>query len=754
MSQAVQVKCPSCQNALRVPANIGDVCLKCKFCGYLLQLKKKAAAPTPPPASTGFPTAPYGPSAMPEYTPPAAPPTFNYNQPPIGAPPAHYPQPLVETLPDAGPSSYNPAFEDAGKKYKGRGKKYKGPSKNAEKIKWIIIGVVVLAGVGVSAAMLVKSNRNRDANVTQATDKENKQTRNDQLPTDLSKYSKENGGVKPTIEKSTGPMPRRMLAISITNYLYANSLQYGAGLSEKDSQRRDFFKSLDRLATGWRIPKEQTFYLTDGPVAEGKTDWKYPPLKMMVEGMIDAFLESCRPQDRIVLVFAGHAIEVDGVAYLVPLEGELEEINSLIPLKKIYDKLAECPAQEKLVIFDVCRFDPGRGVERPAFGKMSEPLEKALHESPEGVSVWTSCSKDEFAFEYEYAQVSVPEVRSFEFRGSVFFALFAAADNKGIFGKRFDGTAMHDPKDPLPIKPLSEFIERGSLAAVKDLEGKTQHPKLTYKPPVQAVPYNASEALAAKFEKPTPPPTAKRETVVALFNEVQLPPLKSIRKTSDDGMRFPDTLPFKEQDLKDYADDGPKFDEIQKDPAKFMKDYPLRVATVNAMVKMRELRKNANDELPESFKAPITDAMKKTITDKYQRVITDTQSDLEELRENLDSMGKKKEMEKSKRWLANYDYTFAQVKARLAYIFEYNLALGNVKLEKLPELDPKIQKGWRLASVEKMVSPKDIRDLAQEAKDAMAEIVKEHPNTPWAVLSKTQRHAAFGLQWQPQAIEQ
>ena len=91
------------------------------------------------------------------------------------------------------------------------------------------------------------------------------------------------------------------------------------------------------------------------------------PLKMVIEGSIDSFLSTSRDQDRIILAFSGHAIEKDGKAYLAPLEGELDDLSTMIPLDEI-SKLAKCPAQEKLVIFDVCRFNPNRGIERPAFG--------------------------------------------------------------------------------------------------------------------------------------------------------------------------------------------------------------------------------------------------------------------------------------------------------------------------------------------------------------------------------------------------
>ena len=91
-----------------------------------------------------------------------------------------------------------------------------------------------------------------------------------------------------------------------------------------------------------------------------------------------------------------------------------------------------------------------------------------------------------------------------------------------------------------------------------------------------------------------------------------------------------------------------------------------------------------------------------------------------------------------------------EARIRLAYIMEYNLELGKVKLEQLPEIDPKLHKGWRLLASEKMLSPKDVRDMGEEGKTALSEIVKEHANTPWAVLAeKTQRSMVIGLKWQP-----
>ena len=60
-----------------------------------------------------------------------------------------------------------------------------------------------------------------------------------------------------------------------------------------------------------------------------------------------------------------------------------------------------------------------------------------------------------------------------------------------------------------------------------------------------------------------------------------------------------------------------------------------------------------------------------------------------------------------------------------------------------------IHNGWRLASHEKIQSPKEIKDLASDSKRLLNEIIQENPGTPWEVLAKRERFVALGLAWQP-----
>jgi hypothetical protein len=721
-----------------------------------------AAAPAPAQTRPAPASAlPLSPDRLPEYTPPVpqqyAPPQqasvpMGYAPTAYGPAPNAYhpaPMPLDEPVASTAQSDFNPAFEVAGRRHTGRGT-YRGP-RNSGLGKWIALGVIFLIGSAALAIVLFKRDWFDDKpgggspGQEQVKGNEPNEGNNPGSGNHQPVIKIDSGGKKPTPMAQVGPMPRRILAISINEYLYVNPLRYGTIVVTNDNQRKDFYKAIERLATGWRVPKDQVYYLTDGPIDNGRIDQEHPPLKPVVEGAIENFLKESRAQDRILVVFSGHAVEKDGEAYLVPIEGEFDEPTTLIPLKSVYEKLAKCPAQEKLIVFDVCRMDPGRGIERPIFGEMTPELEKALHDSPEGVSVLTSCSAGQFAYEYEYWQASVPGLYRQEQYGSIFTSLFFAADNKALLSK------LTKPEDPLPLGNLLDYLNEFVPAAVKDLEKKEQKPKFTAKPRKEWLAYNKDETLARRVDFPKPPPTAKPAEVKKIFEELKLPPIKSAINKGEKDLNLADNYPFTEESLKDYMTSGPTFEDIQKAPEKYKDEFPLRVATVAALLEMRTLRAdNTKDELPNRFNAPINDATKARITGVYQRTITTRQGILQEQLDDLAAAEKHRDKEKSKRWLATFDYAYAQAKIRFAYIAEYNLAFGKVKTDALPELTEEQMKtgGWMIKSQEKMASPKDIRDLAEEGKQTMAELSKSHPNTPWAVMAKMNRNIVLGVVWQ------
>src|SRR5262249_28250378 len=151
------------------------------------------------------------------------------------------------------------------------------------------------------------------------------------------------------------PFPRRALLVSVHNYLYANPTNPGGPIASQPSVT----SILGRFSgAALKIPPAQIGHLSD--MAKQPTS----PIKPVIEETIKSFLAGSRAQDRLLLLFVGHAVEIKGEGYLVPIEGELGNADTLIPIKWVYDQLAACKARQKVLVLDVCRLDPSRGLER------------------------------------------------------------------------------------------------------------------------------------------------------------------------------------------------------------------------------------------------------------------------------------------------------------------------------------------------------------------------------------------------------
>ncbi|MBX7103128.1 MAG: hypothetical protein K1X57_03555 [Gemmataceae bacterium] len=536
--------------------------------------------------------------------------------------------------------------------------------------------------------------------------------------------------------------PRRILAISIHQYFFLNPTLFG-------SPKRSTGAWVERVSEKWNIPRDQIFLLTDAANNRGSI----PPIKPIIEATIESYLASSRPQDRIVLLWCGHATALDGKAYLVPIDGELTNKDSLIGLDWLYDRMAKCSARQKLLIFDAARRDPGRGQERPGPGPLDPVVGKALAAPPAGVQVWSSCSNTEQSLEFKYA---IHENADFE--GSVFLNSFFHAFLSGA-------ASDSKPDDAIPIDGLVDRVNKLTRSAVLGLEKQSQTPFLAGTPSNEGAAHDPAEPSPTRVVIPKPSSLARGgladpSVVKAIFDEVRCPP---IRATSADKALTTDDLegvfPFSAETLARYAADYKNLQEVTENPQK----YPLRVAVLKAVevldrhsrgdVLVGASRKQVG-LLREEFTGPSSDNIKKTIAREQQEGPAAMYLELEDLVKSLEKVGRSKSEEKSQRWLAHFDYVLAMTKSRFAYINEYNFLLGKIRKDELPPIDSKLHKGWRLASVEKMSSPRDIKDQAEDARKLFAKIIREHPGTPWEVLAKRDRMTAIGLSWQPAAVKE
>lgn len=520
---------------------------------------------------------------------------------------------------------------------------------------------------------------------------------------------------RPRDVPSSADFPRRILAISVNNYLYANPINYGGQGWTRDGRTHVI---VDSLARYLHVHPNQTVLLSDGaPSAR-------PPLKSVIENTVQDFLDTSRAQDRIVLLFVGHAIEIEDQPYLVPLEGELEDKEQLIPLAWLYDRLARCKARQKVLMLDVCRFDPTRGQERPDSGPMGEKLDAALKAPPAGVQVLSTCVAGQYSYEF---------------------------DNGVIMG----GVALHQiprltlmgrpeqrPEDALPLARLVEALGNLTRADVKVYQKAEQTVRLTGQEPGTGAAYDPKEPMPPTLVVKVPPllegGTASEAEVKSILDQLDVPPPKKSREDAV-RLRIESTPRFSAKALAPYRPDM---------------DTPLKQAVLKAVAVLRDPK--VSRAFPDEFPVPNGDEA------RFKQQIIDIQKSpdgpgraqlvLSEALDHLTEAGKLRDEDASKRWQANYDYILARLLARIAYVHEHNYMLGQMRKE-LPPRDPTVHKGWRLASQEKLQSGKDARDLAKRAQDLLKRLAEEHPGTPWALLGKRERVTTLGLRWEPTSLE-
>lgn len=234
------------------------------------------------------------------------------------------------------------------------------------------------------------------------------------------------------------------------------------------------------------------------------------------------------------------------------------------------------------------------------------------------------------------------------------------------------------------------------------------------------------------------PATWPSKEAVLVFRECSLPPVTPNEKPLD----FAAT-PFPAAALQGYASDFP-LDEILKPENR--EKFALRVEVLEAFAAMRDHK--GESRLRTELPAMPTEMLKKIIAVEQMRLAHDI-TKLELALAQLDEVAAAKAKE-PKRWQAHYDYAVAQLKFRLAFQNEYNLALAHVRTDLLPSLDPaKGQTSYRLAWGEKMHSNKNVREMADEARERFRAVAADHPNTPWAALARRCIDAEIGLRWEP-----
>ncbi len=551
-----------------------------------------------------------------------------------------------------------------------------------------------------------------------------------------------NTGYTPLPKGTNTAFPRRILFMSVSRYMYLNPLTTGSQGIDRTAS------TASNLGFVWRVPVEkennQLFVLSD----TAKATMDRLPMKNVIQGTYLEFFKTSRAQDRVLVYFGGHAIEKGGKAYIAPMEAELdgeEWENTLIPLESFYEEMKKCKATQKVVVWDVCRYNPERGRVRPGSEPMSEALYKALTTAPPGIQVITTCKAGENALEFSQLRPEGFGVNAPVYSGSVFLESLkyvGSPANKAL------PKVTPNQGDPLPIVDwhpmIAKRVKEMCDIAEKLGNGGKQTVTLTGTAPASLAAPDGAEKVAARFEFPQAPKGASQAEIQAVEREFTLPPLKPDLAA----VNIAD-FPFPSNVMKDFGTDV-QLDEITKDKEK----YKLRNAVLDTFNILRakwstgagttNIRNKVEGGVNDTLKAEVKreqDFWATSIAELYLQLLT------------LEGVASLKESE-TKRWQANYDFALASLKARLAYMYEYNRLLGNLITETIPALDAKLgQDGYILVASETLKSSEEVKNMAKEAQALFAEIATKYKGTPWAIQAKQEKNVAIGLTWKATSLK-
>lgn len=675
MKQVLKAHCPGCRQVLRIPADWVGRSVCCKHCGATLSTRPKQRRPpssTPPPAPAGE----AGPFRLV---------ATSAQDAKDGSVPE---DPFAELGYDAGP----PASEFA---VHARGRR-----RRTFLLAACVAGsLTMLAAVftAVAAFSLGRHLREVDAGSKEA------------VPPAALYFP------PPAPEAVVAAAyPRRLLAVAVSNYLYASPVACGDGdLSVAGLVRR--------LAATLHLPDSQVLLLSDaGPDPR-------PPLRDVIRGTVETFLESSRPQDRVMLLFVGHTTVIGEAAFLIPVEGELDKQETLIPLRWLYDRLVACKARQKVLVLDVCRLDPSRGLERPGTGPMPARLDALLRQPPAGVQVWTSCVGGQYSYEADLLAAGGVSSRRGIFLGELGEAV-------GPFTQRGD-LLRQGPGDPLPLAALAKGAE-GRQGVGRRTEGQVaeafkvrQSPRLAGEEPSGGAVFNAEEPLPPRLAIKLPPaPTGgavPADLVEAVFRETGA----ETGREGESPLRAALLPAFSAKVMAPYRDDR------------------VPPALREAIARAHRLLVKYGKTFEEEFRGREDNAAVKKRILAQQREPARALAELKDALEVLDAACKDLDRQPP-RWQATAEYVRARLLARIAYVYEYDYMLGQIRKESLPARDPSKHAGWRLAARDKLQSGPEAKRYAKESRAALDKLARQRQGTPWEILAKRQAVTALGLEWQ------
>jgi hypothetical protein len=177
------------------------------------------------------------------------------------------------------------------------------------------------------------------------------------------------------------------------------ALVVGVSLYKKDELRALKYAEKDAaaLASALKAAGYRRVVLLSHAAAAKDADLL--PTARNLKAQLKGLLEDRRKDDTVVVAFFGHGAQFAGSKehYLCPIDAELDEPETLVPLSEVYRELARCKAGHKLVVLDACHARPGSG---GGGGARLEALARPQElEVPRGVLALFGCSAGQSSLE-------------------------------------------------------------------------------------------------------------------------------------------------------------------------------------------------------------------------------------------------------------------------------------------------------------------------------------------------------------------
>lgn len=173
-------------------------------------------------------------------------------------------------------------------------------------------------------------------------------------------------------------LSRWALIVSLQNY--DDNMVPPPPSADRDAQR-----FLETAVRRYGLEPDQAMLLTS-------------PSRIRLEQDVPEFLKRAESAGQLLVYFVGHAFVEEGIVYLAPKDFSLGRVEtSGLPLKWLVDQIEKSPANEKILLLDVCqKVDASLEPKQPSTAAMIE-LYKAGVAPPalKTVTVIASCNQDQ-----------------------------------------------------------------------------------------------------------------------------------------------------------------------------------------------------------------------------------------------------------------------------------------------------------------------------------------------------------------------